>query len=62
MEESTIDKDEILNIIAYLVYADIPFLCGKHTMELLESKLDTKRKMQKTKINGHNKKLVGENF
>ena len=38
-------KDDVLTIQAYLVDAKVPFLCGKKTLELWESKLDMKRKV-----------------
>ena len=37
---------------AYLVDADIPFLCGKRMMELWQSEIDTKKKILETEING----------
>ena len=43
-------RDNVLKVQAYLVDADIPFLCGKRTMELWQSKIDTKRKILETEI------------
>ena len=33
-------KDEVLKVIPYVVDAEVPFLCGKRTLELWKSKLD----------------------
>ena len=44
-------KDDALKVQAYLVDADIPFLYGKRTMELWQSKIDTKKKILETEIN-----------
>ena len=38
-------RDDVLKVQAYLVDADIPFLCGKRMMELWQSKIDTKKKI-----------------
>ena len=35
-------KEDVLKVFTYLVDADIPFLCGKKTIEKLDSKIDTK--------------------
>ena len=45
-------KDDVLKVFAYLVEADVPFLCGKETLENQNSKLDTKNRVLETTING----------
>ena len=43
-------RDEVLKIQAYLIDADIPFLCGKRTLELWQSNINTKRRILETEI------------
>ena len=45
-------RDDVLKVQAYLVDANISFLCRKRTMELWQSKIDTKRKILETEIDG----------
>ena len=45
-------RDNVLWIQAYLVNADNPFLCGKRMLELWQSKVDTKRRILETEIDG----------
>merc|ERR1711942_514947 len=48
-------KDDVLKVFAYLVDADVPFLCGKRTLENWSSKVDTINKILETKIDGEYK-------
>ena len=43
-------RDDVLKVQAYLVDADIPFLCGKMMLELWQSKVDTKKRILETEI------------
>ena len=45
-------RDNYLRIQAYQVDADIPFLCGKRTLELLQLKVDTKKRILEMEIDG----------
>ena len=38
-------KDDMLRVFTYLVEADVPFLCGKRTIECWNSEIDTKNKV-----------------
>ena len=42
----------MLRIQAYLVDTDIPFLYGKRTLELWQLKVDTKKRILETEIEG----------
>merc|ERR1712112_21783 len=48
-------KDDVLKVFAYLVEADVPFLCGKRTLEKWRSKVDTTNKVLETMIDGEKK-------
>ena len=48
-------KDDVIKVFAYLVDADVPFLCGKRTLENWNSKVDTINKILETKIDGEYK-------
>merc|ERR1712138_147501 len=48
-------KDDVIKVFAYLVDADVPFLCGKRTLEKWNSKVDTTNKVLETKIDGEKK-------
>ena len=48
-------KDDVLKVFAYLVDADVPFLCGKRTLESWKSKLDTCNGVLETTIDGERK-------
>ena len=48
-------KDDVLKVFAYLVEADVPFLCGKRTLENWNSKLDTKNRVLETMMDGEKK-------
>ena len=48
-------KDDVLKVYTYLVEADVPFLCGKRTLEKWNSKLDMKNKVLETTIEGERK-------
>ncbi len=49
-------KEDVLKVFTYLVDADVPFLCGKREMvERWKSKIDTKKKVLETKIDGKRK-------
>merc|ERR1712114_106989 len=48
-------KDDVIKVFAYLVDADVPFLCGKRTLEKWNSKVDTTNKVLETKIDGEHK-------
>merc|ERR1712002_132937 len=50
-------KDDVLKVFAYLVEADVPFLCGKITLEKWNSKVDTTNKVLETMIEGEKKKF-----
>ena len=50
-------REDVLIVQTYLVDADIPFLCGKRTLELWESKMDTKRKILEINLNGKRKEF-----
>ena len=41
-------KEDVLKVFTYLVDADIPFLCGKKTIEKWNLKIDTKNKVLET--------------
>ena len=43
---------ELFTTFVYLVEADVPFLCGKRTLESWDAKLDTKNRIMETKIEG----------
>ena len=38
-------KEDVLKVFTYLVDTDVPFLCGKKTIEKWNSKIDTKNKV-----------------
>ena len=48
-------KDDVLKVFTYLVEADVPFLCGKRTLEKWNSKIDTKNKVLETEMDGEKK-------
>ena len=49
-------KEDVLKVFTYLVYADVPFLCGKREMvERWNLKIDTKNKVLETEIDGKRK-------
>ena len=48
-------KEDVLKVFTYLVDADVPFLCGKKTIEKWNSKIDTKNKVLETEIEGEKK-------
>merc|ERR1712002_1424773 len=48
-------RDDVIKVFAYLVDADVPFLCGKRTLEKWNSKVDTTNKVLETKIDGEDK-------
>ena len=48
-------KDDVLRVFTYLVEADVPFLCGKRTIENWNSKIDTKNKVLETEMDGEKK-------
>merc|ERR1712112_668831 len=48
-------KDDVLKVFAYLVEADVPFLCGKRTLDNWNSKVDTTNKVLETMIDGEKK-------
>ena len=50
-------KDGVIQIQGHVIDADIPFLCGKLIMELLESMVGLKKKVLDTNIDGHNKEF-----
>ena len=45
-------KDDVLRVFTLLVEADVPFLCGKRTIENWNSKIDTMNKMLQTEMYG----------
>ena len=45
-------KEDVLRIPTYLVDIEVPFICGKKTLESWDSKLDMKRKVLETTIDG----------
>ena len=48
-------KDDVLKVFTYLVEADVPFLCGKRTLEKWNSKIDTKNRVLETEMDGEKK-------
>ena len=48
-------KDDVLTVFTYLVEADVPFLCGKRTIESWKLKIDTKNKVLETEMDGEKK-------
>ena len=48
-------KDDVLKVFTYLVEANVPFLCGKRTLEKWNSKVDTKNKVLETDMDGEKK-------
>merc|ERR1712112_18311 len=48
-------KDDVLKVFAYLVDADVPFLCGKRTLESWKCKLDTCNGVLETMMDGERK-------
>ena len=51
-------KDNVLRVFTYLVEADVPFLCGKRTIENWNSKIDTKNKVLETEMDGEKKNRI----
>lgn len=49
--------EDILTLQIYLIDTDVSFLCGKGTMEVWDSKLDTRRKIIETNIDGSKMKF-----
>ena len=45
-------KEDVLKVFTYLVEADVPFLCGKRTLEKWNSKIDTKNRVLETEMDG----------
>ena len=41
-------RDDVLKVFTYLVEADVPFLCGKRTIENWNSKIDSKNRILET--------------
>ena len=55
-------EEDVLKVFTYLVYVDVPFLCGKKEMvDRWKSKIDTEKKVLETKIDGKRKdfRIVG---
>ena len=50
-------REDVLTVQTYLVDTDVPFLCGKQTLELWESRMDTKKKILETNLNGKRKEF-----
>ena len=48
-------RQDVLKVQTYLVEAEVPFLCGKHTLELWNFKIDGRKKVLKLKIDGERK-------
>ena len=48
-------KEDELKVFTYLAEADVPFLCGKRTIEKWNSKIDTKNKVLETEMDGEKK-------
>ena len=48
---STIGKEEIYITKVYVIEADVAFLCGKKTIEQLDSKLETVNSLLETNMN-----------
>ena len=45
-------REDVLTVQIYLVDKDVLFLCGKWTLELWNFKIDGKRKVLKTNVEG----------
>ena len=48
-------REDVLKVQTYLVKADVPFLCGKRTLELWNFKIDRKEKVLEVEIDGREK-------
>ena len=48
-------RDDMLKVQTYLVEADVPFLCGKHTLELWNFKIDGRKKVLEVDIDRERK-------
>ena len=48
-------KEDVLKVFAYIVEADVPFLCGKRTLESWNSKLDIGNRVLETMMDGERK-------
>ena len=48
-------KDDVLRVFTYLEEADVPFLFGKRTIEGWNSKIDIKKKVLETEMDGEKK-------
>ena len=45
-------REEVLRLHAYIVDAEIPFLCGKRTLEGWNAKVDTQNEILETELDG----------
>ena len=45
-------REEVFRLHAYIVDAEIPFLCGKRTLECWNAKFDTQSKILETELEG----------
>ena len=48
-------REDVLKVQTYLVEADIPFLCGKRTLELWNFRIDGRKKILEVDIDGERK-------
>ena len=48
-------REDVLKVQTYLVEADVPFLCGKRTLELWNFKIDGLEKLLEVQIDGRQK-------
>ena len=48
-------REDVLKVQTYLVEADVPFLCGKRTLELWNFKIDRRKKVLEVDIDGERK-------
>ena len=48
-------KEDVLKVFAYMVEADVLFLCGKSTLESWNAKLDTGNRVLETMMDGEKK-------
>ena len=50
-------REDVLKVQTYLVEADVPFLCGKCTLELWNFRIDGRKKVLEVDIDGERKEL-----
>ena len=49
--------NEAILVKTYILEAEVPFLCGKQILEMWEAKLDMKKKILETSIDGHHRQF-----